>query len=86
MMDTTDTNKLTEVKPGIVYLSRIPPSMNPLKVKNLLSQFGEVDRLFLQPEGKKDFFLFFQYREGSPIGVLLSVILSCYVFISYFYF
>ena len=57
-MDTTDTNKLTETKPGIVYLSRIPPSMNPLKVKNLLSQFGEVDRLFLQPEGKKDFFCF----------------------------
>jgi len=37
-------------KPGIVYLSRIPPSMNPLKVKNLLSQFGEISRTFLQPE------------------------------------
>ena len=48
-----DTERTTEVKPGIVYLSRIPPSMNPLKVKNLLSQFGEVDRTFLQPEGKE---------------------------------
>lgn len=42
--------KQAELKPGIVYLSRIPPSMNPLKIKNLLSQFGEVDRTFLQPE------------------------------------
>jgi len=38
-------------KPGIIYLSRIPPSMNPVKIKNLLAQFGEVGRLFLQPEG-----------------------------------
>ena len=57
----TDTIKITEIKPGIVYLSRIPPSMNPLKVKNLLSQFGEVDRTFLQPEGKKDLLLPFFY-------------------------
>ena len=37
--------------PGIVYLSRIPPFMKPLKVRHLLSQHGEVGRVFLQPEG-----------------------------------
>ena len=38
-------------KNGIVYLSRIPPFMKPLKVRHLLSQYGEVGRVFLQPEG-----------------------------------
>ena len=37
--------------PGIVYLSRIPPFMKPLKVRHLLSQHGEVGHVFLQPEG-----------------------------------
>jgi len=38
------------VVPGIVYLSRIPPFMKPLKIRTLFSQYGEVGRLFLQPE------------------------------------
>ena len=38
--------------PGIVYLSRIPPFMKPIKVKQLLSEYGEVGRVFLQPEGR----------------------------------
>lgn len=40
----------TKTEPGIVYLSRIPPGMNPLKIRTLLSQYGTVGRLFLQPE------------------------------------
>ena len=36
---------------GIVYLSRIPPFMKPRKVRHLLSQFGDVGRIYLQPEG-----------------------------------
>lgn len=48
MSDIKEEEKVA--KPGIVYLSRIPPSMNPLKLKNKLSQFGEVGRTFLQPE------------------------------------
>ena len=40
-----------ETSPGIVYLSRIPPFMKPLKLRTILSQYGEVGRLFLQPEG-----------------------------------
>ena len=39
------------VRPGIIYLSRIPPYMKPLKVRQMFSEYGEVGRIFLQPEG-----------------------------------
>lgn len=38
-------------KRGVCYLSRIPPHMKPLKLRHLLSQFGEVLRIYLAPEG-----------------------------------
>mmetsp|Transcript_20179 Transcript_20179/g.29952 ORF Transcript_20179/g.29952 Transcript_20179/m.29952 type:complete len:257 (+) Transcript_20179:106-876(+) len=37
-------------KRGVIYLSRIPPRMNPVKVKQLLSEFGVVTRVFLVEE------------------------------------
>ena len=37
---------------GIIYISKVPPFMKPGKLRNLMTQFGEVGRLFLQPEGK----------------------------------
>ena len=37
--------------PGIIYLSRIPPFMKPHKVRHLLSRYGGVGRIYLQPEG-----------------------------------
>ncbi|CAG8635643.1 10155_t:CDS:2, partial [Scutellospora calospora] len=37
-------------KTGLVYLSRIPPFMKPAKIKHLLSQFGEIGRVYLAPE------------------------------------
>jgi ESF2/ABP1 family protein len=37
-------------KRGICYLSRIPPHLKPLKLRHLLSQFGEVLRIYLAPE------------------------------------
>lgn len=36
--------------PGIVYLGHIPPRFRPLHVRNLLSAYGEVGRVFFQPE------------------------------------
>lgn len=51
--------KTKETKPGIVYLSRLPPFMKPSKVRYIFSQFGEVGRLFLQPEGLKMILNFF---------------------------
>ena len=38
-------------KPGIIYFSRLPPFMKPAKVRYIFSQYGEIGRLFLQPEG-----------------------------------
>merc|ERR1712189_10158 len=35
---------------GIIYISKVPPFMKPGKLKHLMSQFGEVGRVFLQPE------------------------------------
>ncbi|KAJ3382815.1 Activator of basal transcription 1 [Lobulomyces angularis] len=40
-------------KSGVVYLSKIPPFMKPIKLKQLLSKFGEIGRVFLEPEDSK---------------------------------
>lgn len=36
---------------GVLYLSRLPPYMKPAKLRHLLGQYGEIDRLYLAPEG-----------------------------------
>jgi len=35
---------------GVVYLSRIPPFMQPHKLRHLLSEHGEIGRVYLAPE------------------------------------
>ncbi|KAI4094015.1 MAG: hypothetical protein LQ344_002460 [Seirophora lacunosa] len=40
----------TTKKPGVIYLSRIPPFMRPSTVRHLLSPFGPITKLFLTPE------------------------------------
>lgn len=42
-------------KTGIVYLSKIPPFMKPVKLRHLLGAFGELGRVYLAPEGKLHF-------------------------------
>lgn len=37
-------------KRGVCYLSRIPPRMDPLKLRQILSQYGEIERIYLTPE------------------------------------
>lgn len=37
-------------KRGICYLSRVPPHMDPFKLRQLLSQYGEIQRIYLVPE------------------------------------
>lgn len=39
-----------EEKKGIVYLSTIPPRMTPTKIKQILSQFGTITKIFLAKE------------------------------------
>lgn len=44
--------------PGVVYLSRLPQSMNPVKIRRIFSMYGEVGRLYLQPEGMTTLYFF----------------------------
>ncbi|XP_050876709.1 pre-rRNA-processing protein esf2 isoform X2 [Lathyrus oleraceus] len=37
-------------KRGVCYLSRIPPHMDHVKLRQLLSQFGDIQRIFLAPQ------------------------------------
>lgn len=39
-------------KRGVCYLSRVPPHMNPSHVRQMLSNYGEVQRIYLVPEGQ----------------------------------
>lgn len=50
--ETTKTKAKVKKKkiPGVVYLSYIPPKMNVKTVRSMLSKFGELGRIFLQPE------------------------------------
>jgi len=41
------------LKKGIIYLSTIPPFMNVTKITEIMSQYGEVGRVFLQPAKSK---------------------------------
>jgi ESF2/ABP1 family protein len=43
--------RAAQEKAGIIYISRIPPGMQPVKVRHLMSQYGEVGRVYLQKEG-----------------------------------
>ncbi|XP_064812506.1 activator of basal transcription 1 [Oncorhynchus masou masou] len=38
--------------PGIVYLGHIPPRLRPKNMRNMLSLYGEIGRIFLQPEDR----------------------------------
>ncbi|CAN3357474.1 pre-rRNA-processing protein Esf2p [Diutina catenulata] len=40
-------------KSGVVHLTTVPPFMQPQKLRQIMSRFGKVDRLFLQPEEEK---------------------------------
>lgn len=37
-------------KPGIIYLSTLPPYMNISKLRQLLGKFGEIGRSYLVPK------------------------------------
>jgi ESF2/ABP1 family protein len=43
--------RVAQDRAGVIYISRIPPGMQPAKVRHLMSAFGEVGRVYLQQEG-----------------------------------
>ncbi|CAF0942835.1 unnamed protein product [Brachionus calyciflorus] len=48
--DNDDKNKSTA---GVIYLSRIPTKMNVKIIREYFSNFGEVDRIYLEPKEQK---------------------------------
>jgi len=49
----TVTDKSNKKKPGIIFLSTIPPGFNVTTTIAFFSQFGKVGRVFLQPDMKE---------------------------------
>ncbi|XP_048873666.1 activator of basal transcription 1 [Brienomyrus brachyistius] len=39
-----------KIVPGILYLGHIPPRLKPSHLRNMLGVYGEIGRIFLQPE------------------------------------
>jgi hypothetical protein len=54
--------KAAQDRAGVIYISRIPPGMQPAKVRHFMSAYGEIGRIYLQPEGSC----------SSPIRTLLT--------------
>ncbi|KAA1466057.1 hypothetical protein DENSPDRAFT_830802 [Dentipellis sp. KUC8613] len=50
-------------KAGVIYISRIPPGMRPTKVRHLMSQYGDVGRVYLQQEDAKRAYLRRKYTS-----------------------
>ena len=50
--------KAAKERTGVIYISRIPPGMRPTKVRYLMSQYGEVGKVYLQQEGECTAILF----------------------------
>lgn len=45
-----EAHKQAQARRGVIYISRVPPFMRPVKLRHLLSHYGEVDRIWLRPE------------------------------------
>jgi len=48
-----------KVEPGVIFISFLPENMTPLHLKQIFEKYGEVGRIFLQPEE-------FQARKVKP--------------------
>ncbi|KAI0347425.1 hypothetical protein BDW22DRAFT_1351858 [Trametopsis cervina] len=59
--------KAAQEKTGVVYISRIPPGMRPTKVRHLMSGYGVVGRVYLQPEDAKRAYLRRKYTSTKKI-------------------
>ncbi|TFK74357.1 hypothetical protein BDN72DRAFT_759889 [Pluteus cervinus] len=57
--------KAAQDRAGVIYISRIPPGMRPAKVRHLMSQHGEVGRVYLQQEDAKRAYLRKKYTSTN---------------------
>ncbi|XP_048066516.1 activator of basal transcription 1 [Megalobrama amblycephala] len=51
--DELEKPKNKKLVPGIVYIGHIPPRLRPKHMRNMLSVYGEIGRVFLQPEDRR---------------------------------
>ena len=49
---STKSKQLVNSIPGLVYVSFLPPKMTPLHLKQIFSKYGEIGRIYLQPDSK----------------------------------
>lgn len=49
-LSKTENFNETLKKRGVIYVARVPPRMNPTKIKSLLGEFGVVTRVYLVEE------------------------------------
>ncbi|CCK69766.1 RNA-binding ATPase activator ESF2 KNAG_0D00140 [Huiozyma naganishii CBS 8797] len=54
-LELVNALKKSKHKTGVIYLSRIPPYMKPAKMRQILSRFGQLDRLFLKREDESKY-------------------------------
>lgn len=60
---------------GICYLSRIPPHMDHVKLRQILSQYGEIQRIYLAPEGDCFFVIEYFSDTNDQMAFLFSLLL-----------
>ncbi|XP_069799663.1 activator of basal transcription 1 [Dendropsophus ebraccatus] len=48
----SEGKKKKNIIPGIIYLGHIPPRLRPRHIRNMMSVYGEVGRIFLQTEDR----------------------------------
>ena len=46
--------KKSKYKPGVVYISKLPPYMKPQKLRQVLQKFGEIDRIYMKKESEQN--------------------------------
>ena len=49
--DAKNQEKKKKKTPGVIYLSKIPTKMNVKLIRDYFSRFGDVDRIYLEPQG-----------------------------------
>lgn len=64
-------------KRGVCYLSRIPPHMDHVKLRQILSQYGEIQRIYLAPEGDQLISLQFHFSMFFLFDLLANLLNLC---------
>lgn len=50
---SSEIEKESKKKPGVIFLSRVPTKMNVKIIREYMSQFGKVGRIYLEPRGNQ---------------------------------